>query len=162
MTTIAFSSGIMAADSRASDNDARGVFVTKCQKIYRLANNCLLGTAGDDDSREVQALLGKCKGPKSLPTRAELAATRTDFAGILVFPKGQIYLIDIRMREYEHTGEWSGEVLESRERYAATGSGQEFALGAMAHGASAAQAVAIAAKFDLATGGPIVSVALKK
>ena len=37
----------------------------------------------------------------------------------------------------------------------AVGSGCEFAIGAMAAGASSADAVRIAAKFDINTGGPV-------
>ncbi len=43
----------------------------------------------------------------------------------------------------------------------AIGSGREYALGAMASGASASDAVEVASKFDVFTGGPVRSVSLE-
>jgi ATP-dependent protease HslVU (ClpYQ) peptidase subunit len=40
----------------------------------------------------------------------------------------------------------------------ATGSGSDFAMGAMAVGASAPEAVRVAARFDVYTGGPVIRV----
>ena len=68
--------------------------LTNCRKIFRLKNRALIGTAGDSDDRELRILLGKST-PRKLPTRQQLADTKTDFAGIMVFPKGQIFYIAI-------------------------------------------------------------------
>jgi len=51
--------------------------------------------------------------------------------------------------------EFDGPVGERINRSSAWGSGSEYAVGAMEAGATAAQAVKIAAKYDLATGGKI-------
>jgi len=78
----------MACDSRVSDSGH--TFVTRMPKIFRLPNKALLGCAGDADFRDVITLLSTAT-LKKLPTRAELAATKCDFSGLLVFSDGSIF-----------------------------------------------------------------------
>jgi hypothetical protein len=163
MTTIAYRAhpggGVMASDSRCSEN---GLHLTDCQKVFRLPNGALLGTAGDDDSRLVMALLGKARSPKSLPSREELAATKTDFAGIMVFKTGEVFNIRIECVERQNSDEWDGGISEIRTPFCATGSGWELAIGAMSAGASAEQAVEVACQYDLYSALPVQSMKLKE
>lgn len=157
MTTIVYSAGKMAADSKCTSG---GAFITKMKKIHRLANGALLGTAGEADFRDVVLLLGKVKSHRTLPARAGLAALKIDFSGILVFPKGQIFYVSMG-KDGDSDTAWYGQIIECQERFAAVGSGEQFALGALAAGRSAAQAVAIACRYDSFSAAPIHTVALK-
>ena len=126
MTTIAFKDGVMAADSKCTDD--HGAFLTKCRKIDRLANGALLGQSGDGDARELFALLGKAT-PKRLPSRAELAETKVDFHGILAFPNGRVFMVYVYTHDIGSSDSaWTGQIIEMEERICAVGSGQQFVL----------------------------------
>lgn len=159
MTTIAFKDGVMAADSKCTDD--HGAFLTKCRKIDRLANGALLGQSGDGDARELFALLGKAT-PKRLPSRAELAETKVDFHGILAFPNGRVFMVYVYTHDIGSSDSaWTGQIIEMEERICAVGSGQQFALGAMKAGRSAAEAVAIACHYDSYSQLPVKSESVK-
>lgn len=146
----------MASDSRCTDQF--GAFSTKAQKIFRLSNKALLGIAGDADVRDACELLGKATS-KRLPSRKELRELETELASILVFPNGEIFFIDIS-RVDDGAGYWSASIIECREKFAAVGSGQQFAIGALSAGKSARQSIEIACRFDTASGLPVVEVPL--
>lgn len=154
MTIIAYSSKhkILAADSRCSD--ASGMHVTNCQKVFRLANGALLGTAGDSDDRDVRAILARAT-PRKMPARAALAEIKNIFAGIMVFPKGHVFTIDIWHREFDFEGEWAASIDSIRDELVATGCGAQFAYGAMEVGASPVQAVRAACRRDTACALPV-------
>lgn len=154
MTVIAYSSKhrILAADSRCSD--ASGMHVTNCQKIFRLRNGALLGTAGDSDDRDVRELLARAT-PRKLPTRAQLAEIKNIFAGVLVFPKGHVYTVDIWHREFDYEGEWAGSVDAIRDEIVAVGCGAQYAYGAMEVGATPVAAVRAACRRDSACALPV-------
>ena len=158
MTTIALKDGVMACDSKCTDEF--GAFLTRTQKIFRLPNGALLGTAGDADARELMDLLGKAT-LKRLPSRKELAETQCGFSGILAFQSGQVFGVHIYMLEKGSDAEWSAQIVEIEERMAAVGSGQQFAIGAMAAGRSARDAVEIACRFDSYSQGPVKEVPVK-
>jgi len=157
MTTIAVKDGIMAADSRCTDD--LGAFATRMIKVFRLDSKALLGCAGDADFRDVVTLFNKASA-KKLPTRAELAAIKTEFQGLLLFPNGTLFFIDITPGEGS-SSEYKGSVVECRERFAAVGSGQQFAMGAMAAGRGAKQAIEIACRYDIHSGPPVVEYPVK-
>lgn len=154
MTVIAYSSKhrILAADSRCSD--AYGMHLTSCQKIYRLANGALLGTSGDSDERDIRDLLCK-SSPRKLPSRAQLAEMKCRFEGLLVFPKGQVYVVNVWHREHENEGEWAGAVDVIRDDIVAVGCGYQFAYGAMEVGATPIEAVRAACRRDTACALPV-------
>lgn len=154
MTVIAYSSKtqILAADSRCSDE--WGMHLTNCQKIFRLRNGALLGTAGDSDDRDVRELLASST-PRKLPHRAALAELRSIFRGILVFPKGQLFVVDIYHREFANEGEWCGAIDPIRDEIVAVGCGSQYAYGAMEVGASPVQAVRATCRRDLACALPV-------
>src|SRR5580693_5823571 len=108
--------------------------VTTCQKVFTLRNGALLGTAGDSDDRDVRAILATAT-PRKMPSRAVLAETRNVFSGILVFPKGQVFTVDVWHREHESSGEWAASVDAIRDEILAVGCGAQFAYGAMEVGA---------------------------
>jgi 20S proteasome alpha/beta subunit len=154
MTVIAYSSKhrILAADSRCSD--AYGMHLTNCQKIFRLRNSALLGTAGDSDDRDVRELLARAT-PRKLPTRPALAELKSQFTGVLVFPKGQLFLVSIGYREFTNTGEWAASVDSIRDEILAVGCGAQFAYGAMEAGATPVEAVRATCKRDTACALPV-------
>lgn len=144
MTTIAYKDGIMACDSCWTLSDTQ---VTSLSKIVRLANGALLGQCGDNDAREVIAFLGKIKNWKLMPFRSELLALKQDFGGILVFPKGHIYKVTTREDPLDYKDEVGFTPITMK--FASCGSGGDLALGAMAAGKSAVEAVRIACEFDI-------------
>lgn len=148
----------MASDSKCTDD--YGMFLTKIQKLYRLANKSVVGTAGDADSRELLDLLGRAT-LKRLPSRADLAATKTNFHGLWAFPNGTLFGIYIEPVDRVSEIQWSGELVEIVERWAAVGSGSGYAMGAMLAGKNASEAVGIACKLDSNCQMPIKSVVVK-
>ena len=128
MTTIAFDGSVLAADDRVTfGSTAIGGY----RKIFE-ASGCRLGMAGDYSSMlafEAYALGTEAVKP-AFP----------DLWLMFIAPDNRIYEADGDMR-------W----VEVKRRHWAIGSGAPYALGAMAHGASAAQAVIVAAMFDNCT-----------
>jgi len=149
MTTIAYKDGIMACDSCWSDNEAVD---TQQTKVRRLSSGALLGSAGDNDSRQIERLFDKVKTPTGLPDKAAILALRVSYSGIIVLPRGRVYKIGATHVSEAH---WDSEmdedigVWEINAAFVACGSGKEFALGAMAAGKSAHEAVKIACRFDI-------------
>ncbi len=160
MTTVAYSDGIMASDSKCTND---GYFTTKAQKIYPLANNTLFGAAGDADTRAVRDILGAVRSINKLPSRQELADTQSDVVALWVWPNGRVFYVDIYHIDIgANDSAWAAQVVELKERFGAVGSGEQFALGAMAAGKSASQAVAIACRYDSFSGLPIHTVKLEQ
>lgn len=159
MTTVAFKDSWMASDSKCTDEF--GAFFSRVPKIYRLSNGALLGAAGDADIRDVLAILDKATH-KKLPSRRELADTHTECSAILAFPSGHVFAVEIGPTVIGDVDfEWQAEVVECLERWIAVGSGAQFAMGAMAAGKSAADAVHVACRFDSFSQAPVKSVAVK-
>lgn len=136
MTTIAVKDGVIAADSLVS---AGGVKLGERSKIIK-HNATILATAGEMQYAEVVSdwVRGGMK-----ERRPHVGET---FVAILI-KQGRVFFMDTNLCPYE---------IEAP--FHAIGSGREFALGAMAAGASAEQAVAIAAQLDTNTGGDITVV----
>ncbi|MGH7743725.1 MAG: hypothetical protein ACREQ5_02745 [Candidatus Dormibacteria bacterium] len=154
MTIIAYSAKhkVLAADSRCSDEHS--MHLTNCRKVFRLKNKALLGTAGDDDDRLVRALLDKAS-PRKMPSRQALADTKTDFHGILVFPKGQVFVISIWYQDREGEGEWRGNVSPITDGIVAVGHGQQYAYGVLEAGGSPIDAVRVTCKRDTTCALPV-------
>lgn len=155
MTVIAYSSKhrVMAADSRCT-NGAPQRHLTNSPKIYRLANGALLGSAGDADSRDIRRLFEKAS-PAGMPTRKQISALENDVDLLLVFPKGQVYLVTA---EYdEDVSAWTGQIVRISDIIVAIGTGANFAYGAMEFGATPVEAVEVACRRDIMCYGPIQS-----
>ena len=151
MTIIAYRDGIMACDSCHSTRD---VVDTLMCKIHRLKSGALIGFAGDNDARDVVARLNAVKSPRQFPMRKEIHELRIDSIGLLVFPNGRIFKFSSTSQLIEHESDDVG-VWEIAMPFAAVGSGEEVALGAMAAGASARRAASIACRYITTCRPPI-------
>jgi hypothetical protein len=161
MTTIAYKAGIMACDSCWSYDDGVDSLQTK---IKRLKSGALLGSAGDNDSRELERLLDSAKIPSQLPTKGQIMAIRVDYLGILVLPKGRVYKIGAT---HQSEANWNAEFKEDvglweiSGDFTSVGTGSRWAMGAMAAGKSAVDAVRIACRFDLNSRAPVYQYQLR-
>lgn len=139
----------MACDSATTD-DSNAV-VSLGNKVLRLKSGALLGEAGDADSRAMVRLLQKVRSFDDVPLALELAACKIDYSGILLFPDGTMAYVGI-----EHTGDvYHAQAWPINRGISAVGSGALFALGAMAGGKTAAEAVSLACDWDANTKGPV-------
>lgn len=134
MTTIAYRAGVLAADSQVSTGNIREGTATKARKFGRI----LAGGAGTAAIMErfFDWVRNGLEGED--PWRGEETGN-----GFVVLPDGLIVC-------WGKNGPWP-----VRTDFWAIGSGSDIAMGAMAAGASAEEAVALVAKHDLYTGGPI-------
>lgn len=158
MTAIAYKDRVMACDSCWSD---KGCISSLARKIVKLKHGALLGQAGDNDAREVLELLRNVKTPAQLPSRNALMATRVDYDGLIVFPSGRIFRVAASNKLHESIEDEDVGVWEVSGRpYAVIGSGGDIALGAMAAGRSARQAIALACRLHIECRLPVHSINL--
>jgi hypothetical protein len=144
MTTIAWDGESIAADRRACGNAIMSV-----GKLFRLPDGSVLGGAGDyAEVVEVVAWVLDGCNPDARPRFADGEGSSL----LLARPDGTAYWL---------TWPYLRQV-QINERFAAEGSGSQFALGAMAMGASARRAVQISAKFDPYTGGGVNVIKVRK
>lgn len=134
MTTIAYRAGLLAADSQATGGGIKDCSIVK---LARNERGDLCAAAGD--AGFISRFLGWFIGGEKhdVPDRGdgnEGVIIRAD-GSITGFDKGGDYLVIAP--------------------YYAVGSGRQLALGAMAAGATAAQAVEAAIKHDVYSGGPV-------
>lgn len=140
MTTIAFRNGVIAADSRISYSTIHN---GERDKLAR-CGEYLVALAGPTWLRHpLEAWAAEGARPDQVP---EVLHDNADqFNALLVNRHGQVF-------QFDH-----GYLVPIEADYVAAGSGMLLALGAMAHGASAEQAVAAASLHDKNTGGSIRS-----
>ncbi len=136
MTTIAYKDGWLVSDSRETSKDR--IDTDRCKKIYRLPDGALYGGAGDSCS--IQALhhhLVKASRskPKKLPN---------------ICIKGVHALLIHDKTFYYERGSW-----QPINYPFAIGSGSHYAIAAMDAGCTAEEAVRIAIKRDVYSGGRI-------
>ncbi len=131
MTTIAIRNGVMAADTMISDaNLVRGF----TSKIFRTAGGHLLAVCGHASmSLPFAAWIERGAPDDDLPRFPEGA----DFAAIVAYADGRVAVFSEKFLPQFLTAEFH-----------TMGSGGEVALGAMAMGASAEEAVRVACRFD--------------
>lgn len=138
----------MASDSRET---AENVIVTnKSQKIIPLKWGALLGLAGDADARDLITLFDKMN-PDKFPTIQKIISLGLDTHCLLACPDGAVYTISSGVDE----GKPFAQILQIKEPFIAVGSGSKWAMGAMDRGATAAQAVKTAIKYDNQCGGKV-------
>lgn len=141
MTTIVYRNGVMACDSRAYGGDKVPIGA-KC-KIERLEDGTLIGAS----STEVG-------GPEAIrrwykdgcPDKPDYPLPEK-FTLLVAKLNGEIFTA---ASSYMLSGPLMGE-------YFAIGSGEEYALGAMAHGAGPETAVKLACELDVWSAEPIFS-----
>ena len=141
MTTIAYRDGVLAADSLVTlgSTKVHGSY----QKIRRIGQY-LVGTAGSVACCQAFVDWLKSNDDSHPPPKGEYGA-------LIVDPRG-------RVREIEN-----GSVLPVPRgaKFFAIGSGSPYALAAMYAGATAVDAVKIAAKIDTSTGLPVKTLKVK-
>jgi ATP-dependent protease HslVU (ClpYQ) peptidase subunit len=142
MTTIAWKDGRVAADSLVTAGDVRRGFV---EKLTLLQDGLVFGHSGATGfDIEVIDWLNAGAKPKDRPAIPEDAR----FTGIICWKEDFVlYGRDLRPQNIQAP-------------FYSIGSGNEFAMGAMAFGASAKEAVEVAARFDVYTGGEITEISL--
>ena len=131
MTTVAWDGRTLAADTQSS------LYRLPVRKIYRLnEHKHFYGACGDVQiCRAVHAwLMGEDKPALSDADK---------FHGLLI-EDGKVFTLESRLIKIPHDSP-----------FIAIGSGRDFAMGAMACGKSAADAVRIAMQFDVDTGGDV-------
>lgn len=136
MTTLAYKDGVLAADTQVNDGGAR---VAITEKIGRTDDGRLWGFTG---SLQFQAA---CVAWAQHPDNPNPPPSWDDDSLFIVIEP------DGRAREWCGKG-W---VEHLQAPFFAWGSGMRFAIGAMAAGADARAAVAIAARYDNNSGPPV-------
>lgn len=140
MTTIAYRDGVLAADSRAYSGDKVPIGFKK--KIHRLVDGARFGvstTSVGGDQLIRRWIEGGCKEVANDSLKPE------SFTAILVKADGSVFYANNNL-------EWSGPLSAE---FIAIGSGEQFALGAMAMGATAEEAVEAAIRLDPWSDGEI-------
>lgn len=138
MTTVAYRGGVMAADSLVTGSEIRR---GTTRKIHRLEDGGLVGFAGDLGWHDAIILwMNNGADPDFRPKLPE----NYRLYGMWVKPTHEVLVFsqDLNLSFCESD-------------FHAQGSGNEIAIGAMAHGASAFQAVEIACQFDVFSGLPV-------
>lgn len=133
MTTIVYDrpSGIMAADKRClTGND---IICAPVVKIRRLEDGTLVGCAGS-----IVLLEHICRWLADDPEKPYSGPSKGD--AMVVSPSGDVHMMQ------------EGILYEIRDDFPVLGSGGQVALGAMAAGAGAVQAVRIASRYDAFSG----------
>lgn len=157
MTTIAYRDGVLAADSLIHMDGVTDGFCEKVLRVFdppegvQLLAGAGVRTAVEDWFRWMEEA-GRVNGSYSdrITFPSDMIDKETDFIG------GEIYSYQpsiVRLWVATETGRLS--FCEFVADYYANGSGRELALGAMAHGANAEEAVIAACKHDLGSGGEI-------
>lgn len=136
MTTIAWDGKTIAADKRSSYHG------NPTSKLHRMKDGSICGQSGDKETGlEMIAFLDE-RGKEPARGTEELTILRVhpDGSAEMCHNKGQFFPVNFP--------------------FFAIGSGSDYAMGAMAAGATAAEAVEIAARFDKDTGGGVDSIAV--
>lgn len=141
MTTIAYRDGVLAADSLVTLGDTK--VHGRYHKIVRIGGH-LIGTAGSVAACQNFLDWLREGDEDSVPPKGEYKA-------LVVNPKGKV-------REFE-----GGSLLPVPRgaKFYSIGSGAPYALAAMYAGATATEAVKIAAKIDTSTGLPVKTLKIK-
>lgn len=145
MTTIVYRDGVLAADRRAYSGDRKPVG-TKT-KIHRADDGTLWGVSTNcvgGDAMLKRWVDAGCPAPSSDDLKPE------SFELLLVRPNGEVFLANGNL---DLTGPLTAD-------YYAAGSGDQYAMGALAMGASAVDAVRIASGLDIWSGGGVDTLTL--
>lgn len=135
MTTVVYKDGILASDSRCTQNDT---VVGNVTKIHKIDNNTIIGFCG----RTAQAFKFIEWYKSGRKKEDALSDDDSDFVA-LVIVDGVVYRYD----------GYNPQLI--KHKFHAIGSGFNIALGAMEAGASAIEAIKIAKKYDIYTGGKV-------
>jgi len=140
VSVVAYKDGILAADTRAYGGRGQTSPGSK-SKIHRLADGTRVGIVSATPG-EPERFLDWMKAGED---RTAWTGDKPDLRALIIRPNGEVFLA-------EDSIWWSGPI--DCQSYA-IGSGSDFALGAMAMGATAKQAVYVACDFDSNSGPPV-------
>jgi hypothetical protein len=148
MTTIAFKNGQMAGDSFVHKD---GTYFVQADKIIE-SRNWVIGCAGDHGAcLEVVTELEAKSASNLTRNQMIISLKNLDLKGqeceFLAYNKG--------VRDLYYFCHHFSPIPLSIKQFYAIGSGQDLAMGAMAHGASAYEAVDIACKLDRNSWAPV-------
>lgn len=141
MTTVAYRDGVLAADTLFTANGMRDHYSAKAWRIGRVL------AAATGNSARIARFRAWAAGGLKGPSPYEDAS---DGGNGLVVAPGQPLLLA-----------GSAGLTPIHAEFYAIGSGEDFALGAMEMGATAHEAVVVAARRDTATGGAIIVLELE-
>lgn len=145
MTTIAYKDGIMAADTAATSGNAKLLGVTK---IAKHKDGLLCGGAGTLVTiAQIMRTLHTFKGYDDI-VAAVNDMMDEDSQFLLADQRGRVFIIE------------AGGIAQVRTKFISIGTGSAYAMAAMHMGADAKEAVQVARKFDIFTGGRIMSLSL--
>lgn len=144
MSTVVYRDGVMASDTRAWAGSSTPI--GRKMKIRRLEDGTLVGvvTAIPGMGEAISQWIEAGAAPDEIPA---IAGKDHDFAALVVRPDGQAMF-------YYDSPYPSGPLVAP---YLAIGSGSHYALGAMAAGLNAVQAVQIAIELDTVSCGPVAA-----
>jgi len=150
MTTIAYSHGVLAFDELVTTGTARFAKVKKS----RAMNGFLVGCAGETRMCMafmdwLEAHLERSQTLLSMPKDMLLGEDDYPFSALVINRDGRVFSYDGFGHPYEVEGP-----------FFAIGSGRDYAVGAMDMGATAKEAVSVAIKWDVMTGGEVQSLSL--
>ncbi len=145
MTTIAYKDRIMAADSGCFNG---GLYEGEVDKISILPDAGVIGCCGEYGAilKVIEWLTAGGK-PREKPRLSR----DSEFTGLLVRPNGEVVHYQLGLRPLRLTADFH-----------AIGSGRQIAVGAMAAGASAEQAVRIACHYDQISMEPVTTQAVEE
>jgi 20S proteasome alpha/beta subunit len=149
MTTIAIRDGVIAADTWIGN----GIGLGRVSKIFIVKDKYVIAGAGTWSSI-IKFVRWVERGRKALNYVGLQEDNRVLLVEYTDIPKRK-YAI----KHYDSCTDYLGYEIEAD--FFAIGSGYELAIGAMAHGASAVNAVHIASQYDTTTEEPIQHVNLK-
>lgn len=143
MSVIVYRDGVMAADTRAYSGDATPI--GHKMKIFRLKDGSLVGFSTTKPGlSEAMVAWFNAESPEGPPP------VEMNFSALLVKPNGEVFY-------YNDSISPSGPLVGP---YFAVGSGDHYALGALACGAAATEAVEVACQFDPWCALPVAALAL--
>lgn len=146
MTTVVYKSGVMAADTRIT---LGGHVVSDAkQKIFKLPDGSVVGVAGG--AAQFETFL---EDISQMTNPIQYQNDELDSLEAILVKNGSVFAFEGASGRFIELGEVE---------VAAIGSGGDFAIGAMAAGASPAEAVEIAARYDAMTGGSVCVIEVEK
>lgn len=152
MSTVTFRDGVMASDSCGA---AGGVRLFNMNKMWRLPRGCLVGICGDADSEMLLRIIAD--GEEGILGNVTLSRDELNDCGVagealVVTPTESVHYIQCGKKFCDHVLAMPA---NPSAPYWAIGHGKEIALGAMAWGASAEDAVECAALHSISTIVPV-------
>jgi ATP-dependent protease HslVU (ClpYQ) peptidase subunit len=139
MTTVCYRDGILAVDSMVTSGDC---LVGTSEKAKMMPDGSFVAHGGIlADAELVFAWIAEGEDAKDKPS-----VDPDQFEAVRVYPNGRIVWYSGKLTRFEYT---------EHRGFFAFGSGERFALGAMAAGASAEEACRIACEFDTTSMEPV-------